>query len=42
MRVLFIKRNNRKDKTAKASIYCRIKMDSIVANDFSTFIQVEQ
>lgn len=42
MRVLFIKRNNRKDKTAKAAIYCRVKLDGIAANDFSTFVQVEQ
>lgn len=42
MRVLFIKRNNRTDKSAKAAIYCRVKLDGLAANDFSTFIQVEQ
>lgn len=42
MRVLFIKRNNRKNPSAKATIYCRIKLDGIAANDFSTYIQVDQ
>ncbi|QMW04044.1 Arm DNA-binding domain-containing protein [Spirosoma foliorum] len=41
MRVLSIKRNGRKSQSVKATIYCRIKIDGIPANDFSTFIKVE-
>ncbi|GAB4047834.1 phage integrase SAM-like domain-containing protein [Spirosoma litoris] len=41
MRVLFIKRNSRKSQSVKATIYCRIKIDGIPANDFSTYIKVE-
>ncbi|MGF7217502.1 integrase [Spirosoma lacussanchae] len=40
MRVLFIKRKNRKKPDGKAAIYCRIKVEGVAANDFSTFIQV--
>ncbi|WP_266364137.1 phage integrase SAM-like domain-containing protein [Tellurirhabdus rosea] len=40
MRVLFKLRLNKKDRAAIATIYCRIKVDGIHANDFSTFHKV--
>lgn len=40
MRILFKIRLNKRDPKARAGIYCRLKIDGIAANDFSTFIQV--
>ncbi|GAB3761267.1 site-specific integrase [Spirosoma pomorum] len=40
MRVLFLLKKNRKNPEAQATIYCRVKLNGVHANDFSTFIQV--
>ena len=40
MRVLFRIRKQKKSKSPLAYIYCRVKVDGIHANDFSTFIKV--
>lgn len=40
MRVLFKLRRNKRNKSALATIYCRIKLNGEHANDFSTFVQV--
>ncbi|QMW04095.1 phage integrase SAM-like domain-containing protein [Spirosoma foliorum] len=40
MRILFKIRLNKRNPSAKAVIYCRVRIDGITANDFSTFIQV--
>ncbi len=38
MRVLFKLRKNVRNPTARATVYCRIKVDGKHANDFSTFV----
>ncbi|WP_460995154.1 phage integrase SAM-like domain-containing protein [Spirosoma harenae] len=40
MRILFKLRRNKRDGAAKATIYCRIKVDGQNSNDFSTFISL--
>lgn len=40
MRILFKLRLNKRDRAARATVYCRLKIDGIAANDFSTFIQI--
>ncbi|MVM34951.1 tyrosine-type recombinase/integrase [Spirosoma sp. HMF4905] len=40
MRVLFKLRRNKKNPQSQATLYCRIKLDGLHANDFSTFITV--
>ena len=40
MRTLFKLRRNKQNREAAAIIYCRIKVDGIHSNDFSTFIKV--
>lgn len=40
MRTLFKLRRNKQNRGAAAIIYCRIKVDGIHSNDFSTFIKV--
>ncbi len=42
MTILFVGRRSRKNRNAKhVTIYCRVKVEGIHANDFSTFIRFE-